>query len=307
MFVSGELAGTGLLALPQAVGQSGNVSANFLPWTKTCAFIPLLCCVENASGMLACLCIPGNIFLSGWIGIPLIVIFGMVSGYNGMNLGRCWTMLLERYPEMSDGKERRPYPALGQKAFGAWMRWPRTGEFFCRNKTLHMTKFKTLKAKTTTESLSLCFLQNTNLSVNPSEFVWKLCRVPTVSQWERPVNSAGACRNKHFFLLLASTSHSGPSSIGMAWNTKRLLVKHLSVERISFRVLGMRSNKPSIWALPFLPSFFSCCELLSFLRMFCCECKMETFCQNKIIHKSQLFFTNAWKRRNKECARQRHS
>ena len=46
----------------------------------------------------------------------------MVSGYNGMNLGKCWTMLLERYPEMRGGQERRPYPAIGQKAFGRWMR-----------------------------------------------------------------------------------------------------------------------------------------------------------------------------------------
>ena len=58
----------------------------------------------------------------GWIGIPLIVICGVVSGYNGMNLGKCWTMLLERYPEMRNGQERRPYPAIGQKAFGRWMR-----------------------------------------------------------------------------------------------------------------------------------------------------------------------------------------
>ena len=58
----------------------------------------------------------------GWFGIPLIIVCGTVAAYNGMNLGRCWTILLELHPELRSGEERRPYPTIGQKAFGNWMR-----------------------------------------------------------------------------------------------------------------------------------------------------------------------------------------
>ena len=61
--------------------------------------------------------------VSGWSGIPLIILCGTLAAYNGMNLGRCWVMLLEFNPELRAGEERRPYPAIGQKAFGNWMRY----------------------------------------------------------------------------------------------------------------------------------------------------------------------------------------
>lgn len=65
-----------------------------------------------------------NHIVLGWFGIPLIIVCGTVAAYNGMNLGRCWTILLELHPELRSGEERRPYPKIGQKAFGNWMRLP---------------------------------------------------------------------------------------------------------------------------------------------------------------------------------------
>ena len=44
-----------------------------------------------------------------------------ISGYNGVHLGHCWNMLLERYPEYR-GHVRSPYPAIAEKALGKRLR-----------------------------------------------------------------------------------------------------------------------------------------------------------------------------------------
>ena len=63
------------------------------------------------------------LFFPGYVGLVLIVFCCLASGYNGTRLGKCWNMLLERYPEeYATGHCRYPYPAIAQKAMGGIMR-----------------------------------------------------------------------------------------------------------------------------------------------------------------------------------------
>lgn len=58
--------------------------------------------------------------VSGWTGLALIILGALVAGYCGILLSRCWTMMLERYPE-ARRTVRRPYPMIAEKAIGKWM------------------------------------------------------------------------------------------------------------------------------------------------------------------------------------------
>ena len=55
--------------------------------------------------------------ISGYIGILLNIVCGLVSAYTGLLLGKCWLMILERYPECRENS-RYPYPTIGQITFG---------------------------------------------------------------------------------------------------------------------------------------------------------------------------------------------
>lgn len=90
VFIVGEMAGSGVLALPNAVANSG------------------------------------------WIGIVLICVLGMLSGICGIVLGRSWLILRKDFTEYQ-GQVRYPYPALGYHSYG------RLGKYvvvFCINATL---------------------------------------------------------------------------------------------------------------------------------------------------------------------------
>ncbi|XP_072165257.1 uncharacterized protein [Diadema setosum] len=76
LFIIGEVAGTGVLALPRAVVDTG------------------------------------------WIGLAIIIFGACMLGYTGVILGRCWTIVKERFPEKYAGHTRYPYPAIGYEAFG---------------------------------------------------------------------------------------------------------------------------------------------------------------------------------------------
>ncbi|GFS34440.1 aa_trans domain-containing protein, partial [Nephila pilipes] len=78
IFIVGEMAGSGVLALPRAVADAG------------------------------------------WSGIALIIFCGGMSLYAGIFLGRCWSMVEERYDEHKE-KSRYPYPCIAEKAFGIKM------------------------------------------------------------------------------------------------------------------------------------------------------------------------------------------
>lgn len=75
--------------------------------------------------------------ISGWIGVLLIVIGAVVSGYTGVQLGRCWVMLQKLWPEYKLFC-RKPYPEIGKRAVGGeWMRFDNFNLwnwFWCSNR-----------------------------------------------------------------------------------------------------------------------------------------------------------------------------
>jgi vesicular inhibitory amino acid transporter len=65
---------------------------------------------------------PNAVFRQGWVGIPIIALVGMASGYTGAQLGWCWTILQQRWPEVYMQHTQKPYPEMGFRAFGPWCR-----------------------------------------------------------------------------------------------------------------------------------------------------------------------------------------
>lgn len=57
---------------------------------------------------------------AGYIGIVLLVLGALSSGYNGIRLGQCWMIIKQRYPDLGENI-RNPYAKIGQKAFGEKM------------------------------------------------------------------------------------------------------------------------------------------------------------------------------------------
>jgi vesicular inhibitory amino acid transporter len=65
---------------------------------------------------------PNALYRQGWAGIAIICIVSMMSGYTGVQLGRCWIILQERWPELYLKHTQKPYPEMGYQAGGVWMR-----------------------------------------------------------------------------------------------------------------------------------------------------------------------------------------
>ena len=68
------------------------------------------------------LALPHALAGTGWYGLILISLACVNSWYSALILGRSWIMLEERWEEYR-GKFRYPYPAMGLKAVGPWMRY----------------------------------------------------------------------------------------------------------------------------------------------------------------------------------------
>ncbi|XP_055936791.1 uncharacterized protein LOC129966393 [Argiope bruennichi] len=66
------------------------------------------------SGVLA---LPASLLAAGWGGIPLLIFLCLNALYAGICLGRCWSILEERYEEYRT-KFRYPYPAIAYRAYG---------------------------------------------------------------------------------------------------------------------------------------------------------------------------------------------
>ena len=60
---------------------------------------------------------------AGWTGVVLMLLGCAVAGFNGVHLGHCWIMCLERYPDEYRSHVKVPYPSIGEKAYGKWMRY----------------------------------------------------------------------------------------------------------------------------------------------------------------------------------------
>lgn len=71
------------------------------------------------SGVLA---LPKAIIDTGWIGLVLILMCCLGSGYCGISIGKCWVILQERFPEYRK-HSRDPYPSIAFEAVGMWGRY----------------------------------------------------------------------------------------------------------------------------------------------------------------------------------------
>ncbi|KAA0203465.1 hypothetical protein HAZT_HAZT010689, partial [Hyalella azteca] len=63
------------------------------------------------------LSLPKAVANTGWIGIPLILLFGGSVGFAVTRLGRTWLILEERWPKYRE-PARQPYMDMAEKAFG---------------------------------------------------------------------------------------------------------------------------------------------------------------------------------------------
>ena len=76
VFIAGEMAGTGLLALPKAMNQAG------------------------------------------WTGLFSTFLLCFLSGYSGIKLGECWTMLRIRNPVFCEEGSRSPFQVIATEGAG---------------------------------------------------------------------------------------------------------------------------------------------------------------------------------------------
>lgn len=67
---------------------------------------------------------------TGWIGIVIIVACAAISAYTGQILGRCWTIVQDRYPSLR-GHVRYPYPAMGYITYGTIGRYKSSTPLSC--------------------------------------------------------------------------------------------------------------------------------------------------------------------------------
>lgn len=63
---------------------------------------------------------PNAMFRQGWVGVAIIVIVSIMSAFTGVQLGHCWTILQERWPEIYLKHTQKPYPEIGYRAGGVW-------------------------------------------------------------------------------------------------------------------------------------------------------------------------------------------
>lgn len=74
---------------------------------------------ENAGcGVLA---LPFSFDRTGWSGLPLLIMCWIDAGICGILIGKCWLILEERWPEFRESC-RYPYAAIGEMAYGSWMK-----------------------------------------------------------------------------------------------------------------------------------------------------------------------------------------
>ncbi|XP_047477139.1 amino acid transporter AVT1B-like isoform X1 [Penaeus chinensis] len=63
------------------------------------------------------LSLPKALANTGWLGVPMLILFCTMVGFSGTRLGKCWVILEERYPEYKKPC-RQPYMEIADKALG---------------------------------------------------------------------------------------------------------------------------------------------------------------------------------------------
>lgn len=60
--------------------------------------------------------------ITGWVGVPLLILMGVIAAFSGKRLGDCWSILEERDPQMRSRK-RNPYAIIADRALGKTWRY----------------------------------------------------------------------------------------------------------------------------------------------------------------------------------------
>uniref|UniRef100_A0A6A7FQN6 Proton-coupled amino acid transporter 2-like n=1 Tax=Hirondellea gigas TaxID=1518452 RepID=A0A6A7FQN6_9CRUS len=68
------------------------------------------------------LSLPAAVANTGWIGVPMMVLFCVMVGLSATRLGYCYNMLEERWPEAYAKPARQPYMEIADRAFGKYGR-----------------------------------------------------------------------------------------------------------------------------------------------------------------------------------------
>lgn len=110
------MAGSGVLALPRAIVNSGN----------------MLNCSKAIDMYKYCV-----LTISGWIGLILLVVFCFNAAFGGTRLGACWQILEERFPECRK-KTRNPYATIAQKAVGKYAGYVHICIFSCYSSNVNI-------------------------------------------------------------------------------------------------------------------------------------------------------------------------
>lgn len=124
MIVVGALAGLGEVVLPDTLGLLGKYTSSQLLHHP----LKFLALSAVGSGVVSsCDCSRPTVYIhkvmprTGWFGLILTTSSLFFSGYTGILLGRCWGILLERYPDIGSKQIRNPYALIGEMAMGKWM------------------------------------------------------------------------------------------------------------------------------------------------------------------------------------------
>ncbi|KAG1657701.1 Amino acid transporter AVT1J [Nymphon striatum] len=106
------------------------------------------------------LALPYAVVTAGHFGLLFIVVIGPLSAYGGVKLGRCWQIIIERWPKY--GKNiKDPYPTIGEICYGKIVReFVRLNVFFMSfgcNIVLLLFASQLTEALFTAYSISYCY------------------------------------------------------------------------------------------------------------------------------------------------------
>ena len=57
--------------------------------------------------------------VTGWLGLPMMLLFCALVGFSAARLGYCWNILEERWPKEYSKPARQPYMEMAERAFGS--------------------------------------------------------------------------------------------------------------------------------------------------------------------------------------------
>lgn len=103
VFIAGEMAGSGILALPKAIANAGLYKGKI-------KFFPINLNKIRISS-----------FLIGWAGVAIIIFTCWASVRACLCLSECWMLIEKEWPEYKT-RCRDPYPTIADKSIGPWMK-----------------------------------------------------------------------------------------------------------------------------------------------------------------------------------------